>query len=61
MPRIAPNLRERVIGMPNANMATNEVTRVVGSSSRVIRNIRQRFQHMAYGKFRFFSSYFQDF
>ena len=44
MPRIAPNLRERVIGMLNSGMATNEVARIVGSSSRAIRNFRQRFQ-----------------
>ena len=44
MPRIPPDLRERAIGMLNAGMATNEVARVVGSSSRAIRNLRQRFQ-----------------
>ena len=44
MPRIAPNLRERAIVMLNAGMATNEVARIVGSCSRAIRNLRQRFQ-----------------
>ena len=44
MPRIPTNLRERAIGMLNAGMATNEVARVVGCSSRSIRNLRQRFQ-----------------
>ena len=44
MPRIPSNLRKRTIGMFGAGMSTEHVARHVRSSSRVIRNLRIRFQ-----------------
>ena len=44
MPRIPQNLRERAFGMLNAGMTMNAVAMNIGSSTRAIRHLRQRFQ-----------------
>ena len=44
MPRIPNNLRERAIGMLDADMSTEHVAWHVECSSRAIRNIRIRFR-----------------
>ena len=44
MPRIPQNLRERAIGMLNADMTMNAVAIKIGCSTRAIRHLGQRFQ-----------------
>ena len=47
MPRIPQNLRERAIGMLNADMVMNVVAMNIGCSSHAIRDIRLHFQAKA--------------
>ena len=42
MPRVAPEMRERAVGMLMAGMSTEQVATAVGTTSRTIRRLRQR-------------------
>ena len=44
MPRIPQDLRERAIGILNADMTMDAVAMNIGCSTRAIRHLMQRFQ-----------------
>ena len=43
MPRVPQNMRERAIGMLQAGMRAVEIARQLGTSTRTIRSLRERF------------------